>query len=133
MHPFPARILVEAKSMRHSNIMYQLDISIFYFYKPSQFQIFFPWKYIKTFPFLVSLLQSTAMQITISVNISICFKYSVWNQLFIKIHIKVFYWFIFSNKNHGLQKKCFVEKSFSLDYVKLELHVVYTWHHIQSE
>ena len=41
----------------------------------------------------------------------------------------------FSNKNHGLHKKLFIEKIvFSVDYVQIvELHVVHKWHHMQSE
>ena len=93
---------------------------------------------------LVSLLQPTSKHITISINILICFKYyTVWNQFFIKIHVKVFYiqvWFkceipplFFSNKRHGLQKKT-LYRFFSVDYVKInELHVVHTWRHMQSE
>ena len=93
---------------------------------------------------LVSLLQPTSKHITISINILICFKYyTVWNQFFIKIHVKVFYiqvWFkceipplFFSNKRHGLQKKT-IYRFFSVDYVKInELHVVHTWRHMQSE
>ena len=38
---------------------------------------------------------------------------------------------IFSNKNHGLQKKTVF---FTVDYVKIiELHIVHTWRHMQSE
>ena len=33
--------------MTHSNMLYRLDISKFYFYKPLVFQIFFPWKFKK--------------------------------------------------------------------------------------
>ena len=61
----------------------RLDISTFCFYESLLFQIFFLWKFIKTsvFPCLLSLLQSTATQITFSINIFICFKYyTVWNQ-----------------------------------------------------
>ena len=53
----------------------------------------FPWKLINiySFPSLVSLLQSTVKHTTISINIFIFFKYyTVWNQFFIKIHVKVF-------------------------------------------
>ena len=66
---------------------------------------------------------------------------------FIKIHIKVFYFqnlfncetllLFFSNKNHGLLRKKTLyrkKKFFSADYVKIvELHVVHTWRHMQSE
>ena len=88
-HLFPAGILAKATSMTHSDMFYRLDISTFYFYESLLLQIFFPWKYIKTsliktgFPCLLSLLQSTAMHITISINIFICFKYyALWNQFF---------------------------------------------------
>ena len=55
--------------MAYSGMLYWLDISRFYFYEPLLFQIFFLWKFIKNqvFPYLLSLLQSTAMQITISI------------------------------------------------------------------
>ena len=46
-HLFPARKLAEAINMTHSG-MYRLDISTFYFYEPLLFQIFVPWKFIKT-------------------------------------------------------------------------------------
>ena len=41
---------------------------------------------------------------------------------------------IFSNENHGLQKKIFFEQNYiyiflSVDYIKIiELHVVHAWH-----
>ena len=38
-HVFPTRILAEAISMTHSGLLYQLDISTFYFYEPLLFQI----------------------------------------------------------------------------------------------
>ena len=76
----------------------------------------------------------------------ICFKYyTVRNQFFVKIHVKVFifkfdlsvkYHPYASNKRHGLQKMLIIEKNrfFSVDYVKInELHVVHTWRHMQSE
>ena len=56
-----------------------------YFHEPLLFQIFVSWKFIKTWAFscLLSLLQLTATQITISINIFICFKYyTVRNQFF---------------------------------------------------
>ena len=61
--------------MTHSDMLYRLDISPFYFYEPLLLQIFVPWKFIRTeaFPCLRSLLQSTATQIIISINIFICF------------------------------------------------------------
>ena len=69
---------------------------------------------------------ANSQQITISINIFICFKYyTVWN----RIHVKVF-------SENVLQKKLFIEKNrfLSGDYVKInELHVVHTWHHMQSE
>ena len=62
--------------------------------------------------------------------------------VFIKIRARFFYfqiWFkcetpliFFSNKNHGLHKKLFIEKKrFSVDYVKIiELHTVRAWRHM---
>ena len=69
-HVWPARILAEIIGMTNSGIMYRLDISTFYFYEPLLVQIFLPGKFIKTsaFPCLLSLLQSTATQITVSIN-----------------------------------------------------------------
>ena len=43
-----SRILAEAVSMTHSDTLYRLDISTFYFYKPLLFQIIVLWKFIKT-------------------------------------------------------------------------------------
>ena len=73
-----------------------------------------------TLHLLLLLLQSTATQITISINICIYFKYyTVLSQFFIKILVSVLYSsFIlnmkhcsdFSNKNHGLHKKLFIKK-----------------------
>ena len=42
---------------------------------------------------------------------------------------------IYSDKNHGLQKKKLWKIFFSkVDYVKvIELHIVHTWRHMQSE
>ena len=39
-HHVQTRISAEAISMTHSNMLYQLDISTFYFYKPLLFHIF---------------------------------------------------------------------------------------------
>ena len=47
-HTVPGRILAKAMSMTHSDVLYRLDISTFYFYKPLPFQIFVTWKFIKT-------------------------------------------------------------------------------------
>ena len=141
-HPFPDEILAEAISMTHSGMLYRLVISTFYLYDPLLFQIFFPWKFIKSMKCLLSLLQSAATQITISINnlfVSHIIQYKI--SFFIKIYVKVLYiqiWFkreapaalIFSNKNHGLKKKTRHRK----EYEKIiELHVVHTWYHMQSE
>ena len=70
-HLFPAEILADVISMTHSGMLYRLDISTFYFYEPLLFEIFVPWKFMKTedFPCLLKLLQLTATQITISITI----------------------------------------------------------------
>ena len=47
-HPFPGGILAEAISMTHSGMLFRLHISTFYFYEPLQFNIFVPWKFVKT-------------------------------------------------------------------------------------
>ena len=47
-HLFPAEILAQAISMAHSDMLCQLDISTFCFYESLLFQIFVPWKFIKT-------------------------------------------------------------------------------------
>ena len=74
-HLLPARILAEVGSMTHSGMLCRLDISSFCFYEPLLFQIFVPWKFTKTeaFPCPLLLLQSTTTQITISMNIFICY------------------------------------------------------------
>ena len=48
LHLFPGRFLAEAIYIKHSGILYRLDISKFYFYKPLLFQIFVLPKFIKT-------------------------------------------------------------------------------------
>ena len=44
---FPTRILVEAISMAHSDMLYWLNISMFYFHEPLLLQIFITCKFIK--------------------------------------------------------------------------------------
>ena len=40
----------------------------------------------------------------------------------------------FSNKNHGPIKALYRKNFFAADYVKIiELHIVHTWRHMQSE
>ena len=103
-HSFLGVILAEEISMTYSSVLYELDISMFYFYESLLFQIFIT-----------------------------CFKYyTEWNQFFfIKIHVKVFIFifdlnvkhrFIFSNKNQDLQKKHFIEKNMK----KLLNYILYT-------
>ena len=108
------------------------SFSRFYFYEPSLFQIFFPWKFIniKSFPCLVSLLQPTAKQITISINIFICF--CCFKYYTVMVYRKNWKWSIWYISN-GLQKKLFIEKNrfFSVGYVKI--NVVHTWLHMQCE
>ena len=95
MHLFPALILAEAINMTYSDMLHQLNISTFYFYEPFLFQIFVPWKFIKPQAFLclLSLLQSTATQVIISVNmfqilfVSNIIQYEI--TFFIKINVKV--------------------------------------------
>ena len=75
-------------------MLYRLDISTFYFYEPLLFQIFVPLKFVQTwaFPCLLALLQSTAAQITISINfylfVSNIIQYEI--SVFIKVLTKVF-------------------------------------------
>ena len=47
-HLVLARILAEAISMAHSDMLYRLDIFRFYIYKPLLLLIFDPWEFIKT-------------------------------------------------------------------------------------
>ena len=145
LHLFPTRIFVKAISMTHSD-MYQLDISTFYFYEPLLLQILIPYQVIKTydFPCQLSLLQSTIMQITISINIFVSDIVQHEISFFIKVHInKVFFIFKFDlNVKHcfyffwleprGLQKETLIEEIvFSVDYFKIiELCVVHTWCHL---
>ena len=120
------------RSMIHSEMLYRLDISTFYFYAPLLFQIFVPC--------LLSLLQSTTTQIAIPVNIFICFKYYSTKSVFLVKHTLRLGFSIFKfdlNVKHLLfflirtmvyKKKLFIEKnSFTVDYVKIiELHTVHT-------
>ena len=142
--------------MTDSDMLYQLDISTFYFYEQLLFQIFNFWKFYKNLAFPLSTIFFTIYFHTFtvnshvdkhSINIFICFKYdTVWNLSFIKIYIKVLLKIFskfdlnlkccsyFCNKNHGLQKKSLEKNAFfTADYVKIELHVVHTCRHMQSE
>ena len=103
-HPFPVRIIAKATSMIHSKMFHRLDNSTFYFYEPGLFQIFVPWsdfrplEIYKNLGFTLStstFIVNNHTDIT-SMNIFICFKYyTVWTQFFfIKIHVKVFYIYI---------------------------------------
>ena len=89
-------------------------------------------------PLSCIILQSTATQITISINsvVSIIIQYEI--SVFIKISVKVFYIQIsnliqmrntaFIFKNHGSKKKLTIEKTcfFSVDYVKKLNCMLYT-------
>ena len=98
----------------------------------------------------LSLLQQTATQITISVNIFVSNIIQYEISFFIKIHVKVltkvFYiqiWFkcetqllFFLIRTMVYRKKIFTEKNsiFAVDYVEIiELHIVHTRRHMQSE
>ena len=69
-------------------MLYQLDFFTFYFYALLLFQIFAPWKFIKAYSYLLSLLQRTTsthiaisthththIYIYIYIYLFICFKY----------------------------------------------------------
>ena len=69
-------------------MLYQLDFFTFYFYALLLFQIFAPWKFIKAYSYLLSLLQRTTsthiaisthththIYIYIFIYLFICFKY----------------------------------------------------------
>ena len=88
---FQAGVLSEVISMTHSNILYRLGISTFYFCEPLQLQIFVPWKCIKTsaFPCLLQHLLSAATQITTFINIFVSnIIYRMKSFFFIKICVK---------------------------------------------
>ena len=86
-----------SRSSKHDTFWHILATGYFYVLWTIAISDFRPLEIYKnlSFPCLLSLLQSTATQITISINIYIYifFKYyAVWNQfLVIKIHVKVFY------------------------------------------
>ena len=105
-----ARILAEAIGMAHSDMLYRLDISTFYFYEPLLFQILISWKFIKTLalpcllpllPYISMLLQTTTTTlITISINIFVSniiqFEISFLIKIYVKVMTNVFYiqiWF----------------------------------------
>ena len=87
---FSSRNFSRSNNMTHSDMLYRLDISTFYFYEQLLFQIFVLWKFIKTkaFPCLLSHLQSTATQITITINIFVSNIIEYEISFFIKIHVK---------------------------------------------
>ena len=138
MQLFSTGILAEAISMLH-----RLNISMFYFYEPLQLQIFVIWKFIKTQAFLclLSLLLSTGTQVAIFIN------RFVWNimQYEITFLLKYIGFFICKfdfDMKHSLfflitiadRKSLYTKIVFSVEYVKIiELDVVYTWRHMQSE
>ena len=128
-HLFPAGIYADAISMIHSGYFYILFL---WAIVVSDFPPLEIHKYLDL-PCLVSLLQRTAKQITISINIIICFCcFKYYTVMVYKKNWKWSVWYI----SNGLQKKLFVEKKrfFSVDYVKInEINVVKTWRHIQSE
>ena len=68
---FLTRILAKGINMTHSDMLFRMGISTFYFFKPLILQIFVSWKFIKTeaSPCLLSLLLSAAIRITIFINI----------------------------------------------------------------
>ena len=100
-----ARILAEAIGMAHSDMLYRLDISTFYFYEPLLFQIFISWKFIKTLalpcllpllPYISMLLQTTTTTLTtISINIFVSsiiqFEISFLIKIYVKVMTNVFY------------------------------------------
>ena len=140
LHPFPGRNLAKAISMTNSGMLYRLDISTFYFDEPLLFQIFVPWKFIKTYalPCLLSLLQSKVTQITIFINIFICFKYyAVWNQFFLLkyrcsiFNFKVFYiqtWFTYEAPLLFFQIKTMIyrRKHYRKKYERILIYMLYT-------
>ena len=83
---FRAGVLAEAISMTNSDMLPRLDICTFFMnhccFRFSSVRIHkrfgFP---LSTITFTM-VLQSTATLVTISINMFICFKYTVWNQFF---------------------------------------------------
>ena len=78
----------------------------------------------------------------------ICKYYTIWNQFFIKIYVKVLtkvfhiqIWFecetsflFFLIRTMVYRKKLKRKSFFTVDYVKImELHILHTWRHMQSE
>ena len=113
---------------------WHVSTGYFYVLWAIAFQIFVPWKFITalTFPYLLSLLQSTPTQITISIKIIIYFKnYTVWKYSFFKKYMLRFFIFI---RIMVYRKKLLIEKTnflFPVDYVKIiEFYIVQTWPHM---
>ena len=113
---------------------WHVSTGYFYILWAIAFQIFVPWKFIRTltFPYLLSLLQSIFTQITISINIIICFKnYTEWKYSFFKKYMLRFFIFI---RTMVYRKKLLIEKTnflFPVDYVKIiEFSIVQTWPHM---
>ena len=89
-HLGPAKIAFffsqEFSQNNKHDTFWHVSIGYFYVIWAIAFQIFVPWNFITTltFPCLLSLLQSTSTQITISINIIICFKYyTIWKYNFL--------------------------------------------------
>ena len=113
---------------------WHVSTGYFYVLWAIAFQIFVPWRFITTliFPCLLSLLQSTSTQITISINIIICFKYyTVWKYSCLLKYMLRFFIFI---RSVVYRKKLLIKKTnflFPVDYVKItEFYIVQTWHHM---
>ena len=141
-------------SMTHSDKLHRLDISTFYFDEPFLFKIFVPQKFIKTlaFPCLLSILVSTFTQATISINILIFFKYCTICMSFFNVSKYMLRFFIFKfdlnirqrsdffyqgpgpiEKNCSWKKIAFFCRVCKNYWITYDLHVVHTWHHMQSE
>ena len=113
---------------------WHVSTGYFYVLWAIAFQIFVSWRFITTltFPCLLSLLQSTSTQITISINIIICFKYyTVWKYSCLLKYMLRFFIFI---RIVVYRKKLLIKKTnflFPVDYVKItEFYIVQTWPHM---
>ena len=93
------------RSNKHDTFWHVVSTGYFYvlFLWAIAISDFCPWEIDKNlgFPCLLSPLQVTATQIIISINIFICFKYyTVWNQFFIKMHVKVLTKVIYKHRSY---------------------------------
>ena len=139
-------------SMTHSDMLYQLDISTFYFYKPLLLQIFV--RILKNLDLSLSTITFKVnshvdnhfykyvylFQVFYGIKSVFLLKYTLRFCFFIQIWLKretpLLFFLIKTMVTMVYRKKLFIEKNcfFAQDYVKVvELRIVHTSRHLQLD